>query len=376
MPDSRAAQTSATGNALQKLATYGQSCWLDDLSRGMMTKGELSRFVAEGVCGVTANPATMARAITSGSDYDADIRHAAGAGRSTSEIYDALLTADVRRACDILRPVYEKSRGGDGFVSPEVSPKLADDTSGSIAEAKRFWAAVDRPNLFIKIPGTAAGVPAIEELLFDGIHINITLLFSVDRYEAVAEAYLNAPERRIATNRPVAGISSVASFFLSRIDVLVDKLLESKADAHVRDLFGKIAVANAKLAYQSMKRTLAAQRWESLRSRGARPQRLLWASTSTKNPNYPDLMYVEPLIGPMTIGTMPEQTIAAVLDHGNIIAGTIEQGAEEAREVMGRLDRFDIRFVDVAARLEREGVQQFAEAFDKSINAIKKNAQA
>jgi transaldolase len=375
MPDTRSAQTSATGNALKKLAAYGQSCWLDDLSRRMMTEGELSRFVAAGVRGVTANPATMARSITSGTDYDADIRQAAAAGRSTSEIYDALLTSDVRRACDILRPVYEESRGEDGFVSLEVSPRLADDTGGSIAEAKRFWAAVDRPNLFIKIPGTEAGVPAIEELLFDGININITLLFSVDRYEAVAGAYVNALERRIAANRPVAGISSVASFFLSRIDVLADKLLESKADAHVRDLCGKIAVANAKLAYQSMKQILKAQRWETLRSHGVRAQRLLWASTSTKNPDYPDLMYVEPLIGPMTISTMPEQTIAGVLDHGNIVAGTIEQGIEEAREVMKRLDRLDIRFADVAARLERVGVQQFAEAFDKSINAIKKNAR-
>ena len=375
MPDTRSAQTSVTGNALKKLAACGQSCWLDDLSRRMMTEGELSRFVGEGVCGVTANPATMARAITSGTDYDADIQRAAAASRSTSEIYHALLTSDVRRACDILRPVYEESGGEDGFVSLEVSPRLADDTGGSIAEAKRFWAAVDRPNLFIKIPGTAAGVPAIEELLFDGININITLLFSVDRYEAVAGAYLNALERRIAANRPVAGISSVASFFLSHIDVLVDKLLESTADAHARDLCGKIAVANAKLAYQSMKQILKAQRWETLRSHGVRAQRLLWASTSTKNPDYPDLMYVEPLIGPMTISTMPEQTIAAVLDHGNIVAGTIEQGIEEAREVMERLDRLDIRFADVAARLERVGVQQFAEAFDKSINAIKKNAR-
>jgi transaldolase len=375
MPDTRGAQTSATGNALKKLAAYGQSCWLDDLGRRMMTEGELSRFVAKGVCGVTANPATMARAITSGTDYDADIQLAAAAGRSTSEIYDALLTSDVRRACDVLRPVYEESRGEDGFVSLEVSPWLADDTGGSIAEAKRFWAAVDRPNLLIKIPGTAAGVPAIEELLFDGININITLLFSVDRYEAVAGAYLNALERRIAANRPFAGISSVASFFLSRIDVLVDKLLESKADAHALDLCGKIAVANAKLAYQSMKRILAAHRWETLRSQGARPQRLLWASTSTKNPDYPDLMYVEPLIGPMTISTMPEQTIVAVLDHGNIVAGTIEQEMEEARSLMEGLDRLGIRFADVAARLEREGVQQFAEAFDKSINAIKKNAR-
>jgi len=375
MSNARAAQTSETGNALKKLAAYGQSCWLDDLSRRMMNEGELSRFVAEGVSGVTANPATMARAITSGTDYDADIRHANAEDHSTSESYDVLLTSDVRRACDILRPLYEESRGENGFVSLEVSPRLADDTEGSIAEAKRFWAAVDRPNLFIKIPGTTAGVPAIEELLFDGVNINITLLFSVDRYEAVAEAYLNALERRIAAHRPVAGMSSVASFFLSRIDVLVDKLLESKADTHARDLRGTIAVANAKLAYQSLKRALATQRWETLRARGARPQRLLWASTSTKNPDYPDLMYVEPLVGPMTISTMPEQTIAAVLDHGSIVAGTIEQGVEEARNAMERLDRLEIRFADVAARLERDGVQLFAEAFDKSIAAVRKTAR-
>jgi transaldolase len=325
------------------------------------------------VRGVTANPATMAKAMISGADYDADIRQAAAGGRTTSEIYEALVTADTRRACDILRPVDEESRGQDGFVSLEVAPRLADDTGGSIAEAKRLWAAVERPNLFIKIPGTAAGVPAIEELLLDGVNINITLLFSVDRYEAVAVAYLNALEPRIAADRPVAGISSVASFFLSRIDVLVDKLLESKADAHARDLRGKIAVANAKLAYQSMKRILAAPRWETLRSRGARAQRLLWASTSTKNPDYPDLMYVEPPIGPITINTMPEQTIAALLDHGNIVAGTIEQGTEEARGVMEGLDRLGIRFADVVARLEREGVRQFAEAFDKSMSNNRKD---
>jgi transaldolase len=374
MPDRHATQPSDTGdNALKQLAAYGQSCWLDDLSRRMMAEGRLSRFVAQGIRGVTANPATVARAITSGTDYFADIERAAAAGRSTPEIYEALVTADIRQACDIFRPVYDESDGEDGFVSLEVSPRLADDTGGSIAEAKRLWAAVDRPNLFIKIPGTEAGVPAIGELLFEGINVNITLLFSVERYEAVAAAFLNALERRIAAGRPVAGISSVASFFLSRIDVLVDKLLESKADIDARNLRGKAAVANAKLAYQSMQRTLATRRWETLRLRGARPQRLLWASTSTKNPAYPDLMYVEPLIGPMTVNTMPEQTIAALLDHGSIVPETVKQGIDEARAVLESLGRLDIRLADVAARLEREGVQQFEEAFDKSINTIREN---
>lgn len=371
MPDKIAGRASAAGeNALRQLAACGQSCWLDDLSRRMMDDGQFSRLIEEGVRGVTANPATVAKAITSGTDYDTDIRQAAAAGRAAPEIYEALVTADIRRACDILRPVYDDSEGGDGFVSLEVSPQLADDTGGSIAEAKRLWAAVDRPNLFIKIPGTRAGVPAIEELLFDGVNINITLLFSVERYEAVAKAFLSALRRRVAANRRVAGISSVASFFLSRIDVLIDTLLEDKAGVDAHGSRGKVAIANAKLAYQSMKQIFGTAEWETLKARGARVQRLLWASTGTKNPHYPDLMYVEPLIGPMTVNTMPEQTIAAMIDHGCVVADTIEQEVAEARGLIAELERFDIRFADIAARLEREGIAKFAEAFDQSITHI------
>jgi len=366
----RAESPASTGdNALRKLAVCGQSCWLDDLSRQMMREGELSRLVALGVCGVTANPAILAKAIASGADSDTDIKQAAAASRTAPEIYEALVTTDIRGACDILRPVYER-RGADGYLSLEVSPLLADDTDGSIAEARRLWAAVDRPNLFIKIPGTKAGVPAIEELLFEGININITLLFSVERYEAVANAYLKALERRVAAGQRVDGIASVASFFLSRIDVLVDGLLASRAEANARELRGKVAIANAKLAYRSMKRVFGTHRWEALQASGAGIQRLLWASTSTKNPDYPDLMYVEPLIGPMTVNTMTEPTIAALLDHGRIAADTVEQGIEDANRIMGDLDRVNIRFADIAEQLERGGVQKFVEALEQSLTHI------
>jgi len=351
-------------NALRKLAVCGQSCWLDDLSRQMMREGELSRLVALGVCGVTANPAILAKAIASGADSDTDIKQAAAASRTAPEIYEALVTTD------ILGPVYDERRGADGYLSLEVSPLLADDTDGSIAEARRLWAAVDRPNLLIKIPGTKAGVPAIEELLFEGININITLLFSVERYEAVANAYLKALERRVAAGQRVDGIASVASFFLSRIDVLVDGLLASRAEANARELRGKVAIANAKLAYRSMKRVFGTHRWEALQASGAGIQRLLWASTSTKNPDYPDLMYVEPLIGPMTVNTMTEPTIAALLDHGRIAADTVEQGIEDANRIMGDLDRVNIRFADIAEQLERGGVQKFVEALEQSLTHI------
>ena len=338
----------------------------------MIVTGRLANLVKQGVRGVTANPATFAKAIIESNGYDHDIERAAKAGRSTEEIYEQLIITDVRDACDILRPAYDESNGLDGFVSLEVSPHLAHDTEGSINEARRLFAAVDRPNLFIKIPGTLAGVPAIGQLLADGININITLLFSVPRYEAVARAYVNAIGRRLGGDKPLGNLASVASFFLSRIDVLVDQLLEKRAAAggaahglpHPKKLLGKIAVANAKLAYQSCKRIFADARWRGFRSCGAQIQRLLWASTGTKNPAYPKLMYVEPLIGsrygPMTINTMPEKTIAAFLDHGKI-RETIEDGVEDAARVMADLGRLGIDFENVAAQLEDVGIRKFIE---------------
>src|SRR6266851_7765100 len=275
--ENRPASTSQK-NTLMQLAAHGQSCWLDDLTRRMIGNGELAELVEEGVRGVTANPATFAKAIIGGREYDADNARLAAAGLNAAAIYERLATADVRDACDILRPVYDETEGLDGFVSLEVSPHLAHDAQASIGEARRLWEAVDRPNLFIKIPGTLAGVPAIEQLLFEGININITLLFSIERYEAVARAYLMALESRAASGKPIDRIASVASFFLSRIDVLVDEMLQQRAAAGEADqpdpesLLGKVALANAKLAYQSFKRLFVGPQWDILRARGARVQ--------------------------------------------------------------------------------------------------------
>ncbi|HJU17566.1 MAG TPA: transketolase [Stellaceae bacterium] len=362
-------------NALSQLAALGQSCWLDDLSRHLIRSGELARLVASGVRGVTSNPATFAKAIAS-SDYDRAIERAASAGRSAAETYEELAVADIREACDMLRRVYEETGGADGYVSLEVSPHLAHDTGASIAEGRRLAALVERPNLFIKIPCTLAGLPAIEELLYEGINVNITLLFSIPHYEAVAEAYLRALERRLAAGRPVDRIASVASLFLSRIDVLVDQLLRHRIvpggaarEPDPQALLGKAATANAKLAYQSLKRIFAGARWQALAERGARVQRLLWASTGPKNPAYPPLMYVEPLIGPMTVNTMPEATIAAFLAHGAVRA-MIEEGLPEARRVMADLERLGIGLDCVATQLENEGIEKFDEPFDALLRGL------
>lgn len=364
-------------NRTVELLTQGQSCWMDDLTRRMIRSGDLTRRVTEeGLRGITSNPAIFEKAVAEGADHDQDIAHAAAAGRSPAGIYEELISADVRDACDILRPVYEESDGVDGFVSLEVSPHLAHNTEASIEEARRLWKLVGRPNLFIKIPGTPAGVPAIEQLLFEGINVNITLLFSIARYEAVAEAYLRALERRLEAGRSINRIASVASFFLSRIDVLVDRLLRQRivpdrppSDPDPRSLLGRVAIANAKLAYRAFGHILESNRWIALAEKGARVQRMLWASTSTKSPNYPDLMYVEPLIGAMTINTMPRKTIAAFRDHGTVGA-TVTRGMPDAERVMADLERTGVRFDLVAAELENDAVQKFIDPYDKLLNQI------
>jgi transaldolase len=344
----------------------------------MIKKGDLKRRVEEeGLRGVTSNPSIFNKAIASSEDYDTQIHDLLLEGRSHVEIYEALVTTDIRDACDILRPLYDELAGQDGFVSLEVSPHLAHDTRGSIEEARRLWRTVARPNLFIKIPGTLEGIPAIEELLFEGININITLLFSIERYEAVAQAYLKALERRLKAGQPVNNIASVASFFLSRIDVLVDQLLSQRIShegnsplvPQLQELQGKMAIANAKLAYQRFKHIVQSDRWKTLQTEGAPVQRMLWASTSTKNPAYRDVMYVEPLIGPHTINTMPENTIAAFADHGTV-SETIEENLGEAQKIVSELARLGIDFKKVTTQLEKEGVQKFIEPYDDLLELL------
>jgi len=373
-------------NALLKLIEHGQSYWIDNLTRHMITSGELQcRVRREGLRGLTSNPQTFQKAIAGTSDYDEQIENIFGSGRSCPDVretYEALVTTDIRTACDILRPVYDEASGLDGYVSLEVSPHIAHFTEASIDQARHLSRVVDRPNVFIKIPGTLAGLPAIEQLLFEGINVNITLLFSIERYEAVTEAYLRALERRRDAGLPLETIASVASFFLSRIDVLVDQLLNQRITSEMprnlepdpKRLLGKTAIANAKLAYRSFQRIIASDRWKALEDRGARVQRMLWASTSTKNPDYSDVMYVEPLIGPHTVNTMPEATIDAFADHGTV-RDTIEEGVDEARRVMDALAKLGIDFKLVTAQLENEGVQKFIDPYDALLEKLADKCQ-
>ncbi len=348
-------------NPLVELSKFGQSPWLDNISRHLLESGELKQLVKkDGIRGVTSNPTIFEKAISSGTDYDDAMRELMAQGKSDAEIYDALTIADIQAAADVLRPVFDASRGGDGFVSLEVSPKLAHDTQGTLADARRLHAAVNRPNLMIKVPATQEGLPAIRQLLSEGINVNVTLMFSMAHYEAVAEAYLAALEDRAEQGLPVDGIASVASFFVSRVDALVDKLLVGKADA----LLGKIAVYNCKLVYQRFQEIFGGERFKVLAEKGARVQRVLWASTSAKNPAYSDVMYVETLIGPDTVNTLPDETIAVFRDHGQARL-TVEDEVEEARAAFKTLAEVGIDMRAVGEQLSAEGVEKFAQSFDK-----------
>ncbi len=375
----------ATGveSPLKRLHDLGQSYWMDSLTRGKIQTGELGRRVEhEGLRGITSNPTIFHKAISAGDGYDGQIRELLERDCSEEEIYEEITTADVRNACDVLRPVYDSTGGTDGFVSLEVSPHLADDTTGSIAEAQRLWRKVNRPNLLVKIPGTQAGISAVEQCLSEGININITLLFSVERYKAVAEAYLRALERRIEAGQRIETVASVASFFLSRIDTNVDRrleelitrMVEDERDVGVppfpQDLLGQVAIANAKLAYQHFLDILENDRWKRLSAAGAKPQRLLWASTSTKNPRYADIKYVDPLIGPYTVNTMPDDTIEAFADHGHP-AETVGEQIGEAKRVMEDLQRLEIDFREIADELEREGIRKFVEPYDATLALLR-----
>jgi transaldolase len=364
------AETAA--NPLEALHSAGQSIWYDKISRGELVSGEMQRLINEDfVTGLTANPTIFDKAISGSSDYDSAIRDLARKRMTAVEIYEELATDDVRSVADLMRPIYDRTDGADGFVSIEVSPELAHDRDGSIAEAKRFWHKVDRPNVMIKIPGTQEGYGAVEELLFEGLNVNITLLFSVQAYDAVVEAYLSALERRIAKSRPIDRIGSVASFFVSRIDTLADKLLEDKLketgdstrEALLSGLLGKVAIANAKIAYEHFLQAFGSDRFAKLREAGAHVQRPLWASTGTKNPNYSDVMYVEALIGPDTVDTMPPQTIEAFRDHGKV-SRSVDARLEEAHIVMEDLSRAGLSITAMTDQVLAEGVEAFSKSFE------------
>jgi len=360
---------------LMDLLEHGQSYWLDNLTRGMIRDGTLERRVTvEGLRGMTSNPAIFHKAIMSGTDYDDQIQTLADDGASVEWIYETLVVTDIQEACDALRPVYDSSHAVDGYVSLEVSPYLVHDTTGSLVEARRLWTAVDRPNLLIKIPGTSAGVAAIEELLYEGISVNVTLLFSVEAYAQVARAYLRALQRRAEEGLSLESVASVASFFLSRIDVLVDNLLSQRVGAAhsppPQSLYGQAAVASARLAYRWYREFTSTPEWRALVEGGARPQRLLWASTSTKNPLYDPIRYVEPLIGRDTVNTMPEITIEAFGAKGQIVPDAIEIGVEDAEAVFANLEAVGIDMQAVDEQLLAEGAQKFLDPFDALLSGL------
>jgi transaldolase len=352
---------------LQALSEHGQSPWIDYLSRSFV-QHDLAPLIDEGVVGVTSNPTIFQGAIAEGDAYDDQLREVVATEREPKEVFLALAREDIRAACDLLAPVFERGDSTrDGWVSLEVDPNLAHDAVGTLAEARRLHAMVERPNLFVKIPGTEEGLVAIEETIAAGIPVNVTLLFSLERHRAAAEAYLRGLRRLRADGGDLHQVASVASFFVSRVDTEADRRLE-EIGGH-DELRGKLAIANAKLAYQSYKEIFAGDEWTELKAAGGSPQRCLWASTSTKNPAYRDVLYVEELVGPETVNTMPRETIEAVQDHARI-ESTLERGVDEARRTLEALAEAGVDYDDVVAVLEREGVQKFADSFKELIDGV------
>jgi transaldolase len=357
MPESR----------LHQLSALGQSVWIDSLSREWLETGELERMMREdAVVGVTSNPTIFQKAMAEGDWYDEQLREVLETENDPSEIFLQLAVRDIQEACDLMRTVWDEGEGQSGYVSLEVEPNVAYETEATIEEAARFHEWVDRPNLYVKIPATPPGLPAIEEMIARGRSINITLIFSLDRYAEVAEAYIRGLERLVATGGDPTRVSSVASFFVSRVDTEADRRLD---EAGHPELKGKLAIANAKLAYQRYKEIFRGARWEALAAKGASKQRCLWASTSTKNPEYRDVMYVEELIGPETVNTMPKETIEAFQDHGEVEL-TLERGMDEARALFRKLAEIGVDYDDVTETLEREGVEKFADSFRELIEGI------
>jgi transaldolase len=366
-----------SNNPLVELTNLGQSVWYDNIERKLVTSGELRRLIEEdSLRGVTSNPAIFEKAISGSDLYEEQLRELAGQGKSANDIYEAIAVRDVQMAADELASVYEKTDGLDGYVSLECSPLLANDTEGTIEEARRLWKWLDRKNVMIKIPGTPEGTPAIEQCIYDGININITLLFSLTSHEETMEAYIRGLERRVKEGKPIDHISSVASFFVSRIDTAGDKIIEDRIKqasseeekTKLQSLLGRIAIANAKMAYQRYKEVFNGERFAALKARGARVQRPLWASTSTKNPAYKDVYYVEALMGPETVDTMPPATLEAFRDHGHARV-TIEDNLDEERGVLARLEEVGISLDEITQQVLDEGVAKFVEPFEKLLSA-------
>ena len=374
--------TSTSNNPIFQIEQqYGQSIWMDNLSRDLIKSGELKQLIDNrGVHGITSNPTIFEKAIAGNKMYDDDIEAGIKAGKSVQDIYESLVFEDIRNACDILKPIYDETDGLDGYVSIEVPPSISGDTEKTIEEARRYFSEIGRKNVMIKIPGTDAGLPAVEQVISEGINVNITLLFSVDSYIETAWAYIRGLEKRAEAGEDISTIASVASFFLSRIDVKIDdhidSLLEEGSDriekeAKLRNVKGKVAIANAKVAYQKFKEIITSDRWKALSAKGAKVQRLLWASTSTKNPEYSDVMYVDELVGPNTVNTLPPDTIEACADHCSPDS-RIETKVEEAYKLIENLKDpdIDIDLDQVMAELLDEGIAKFVKPFESLMSSL------
>lgn len=375
-------------NHILEIEALGQSIWMDNLSRDIIESGALAEMIkTQGICGITSNPAIFEKAIAGNAIYDKDIEAGSRSQKSILEIYESLVFEDIRNACDIFLPVYEQTQGWDGYVSLEVPPNLADDTESTIREARRYFNTLNRPNLMIKIPGTPEGLPAVEQAIKDGINVNVTLLFSVQSYVETAWAYIRGLEARAAEELPIDKISSVASFFLSRIDTKVDDMLEARIKGtdpshtelvqKLNGLKGKVAIANAKLAYMEYQKIIQSDRWKALSAKGAKVQRLLWASTGTKNPAYSDVMYVDELVGPDTVNTLPPNTIAACVDHCSA-ANRITENLDQAHTVIDSLNDPDV-YIDldqVMADLLEDGIEKFVQPFDSLMGSLQTKAES
>lgn len=355
---------------LHQLREAGVAVWLDDLSRELIRSGDLGRLLERGVVGVTTNPTIFASALAKGDAYDEQLRELAAAGASVDEAVARITTDDVREACDVLRPVYDATQGVDGRVSLEVDPRLARDTDGTIASARTLWSTVDRPNLFIKIPATVEGLPAITAALAEGISVNVTLIFSLERYRAVMDAFAEGLERAQAAGLDLAPIGSVASFFVSRVDAAIDPRLDAIGTAEADELRGKAALANARVAYGAYEEFVASERWHALAAAGARPQRPLWASTGVKDPRYPDTLYVEDLVVRGSVNTMPGKTLEAVADHGVLRGDTVTGLQDASAGLLDRLRDLGIDIDEVTQQLETEGLDKFEASWGELLETV------